>query len=293
MSRAIQAATPQTFVFRLGDPALYRQWGVVVDDPATLPPGRGFAIPSGIELQVAMPDGGLAAAATAIAASHPPGGGPLPVETLPAVVDPSCLDQARLIGSPVYLPLGLSDDTLSPIGLTLYPNEHALILGPARSGRSAALAGVAAVAAAGGGHVIALAPGGSPLADSPDVHAAPDLAELLAAASAADPPTLVLIDDCETVADPNGDLKALAADSRPGLHIVAAGRADRLRTAYDHWTSEIRFSRTGVLLQPTPLDGDLFTIQLPTRPTLPSTPGRGYLIQNAHPTIIQIARHGE
>lgn len=221
VSRAIQAATPQTFVFRLGDPALYRQWGVVVDDPATLPPGRGFAIPSGIEIQVAMPDGGLAAAATAIAASHPPGGGPPPVEVLPAVVDLSRLDKAILGGSPVYLPLGLSDDTLSPIGLTLYPNEHALILGPARSGRSTALAGVAAVAAAGGGQVIALAAEGSPLADSPHVHVAADLAELLAAVDAADPPPLVLIDDAETVGDHDGALKALAADSRPGLHFVA------------------------------------------------------------------------
>ena len=289
VSRAIQAATPQTFVFRLGDPALYRQWGVVVDDPATLPPGRGFAIPSGIEIQVAMPDDGVAAAAIAIATPHPPGGGLPPVEVLPAVVDLSRLDQAILSGSPVYLPLGLSDDTLSPIGLTLYPNEHALILGPARSGRSTALAGVAAVAAACGGQVIALAAEGSPLACSPHVHVAADLAEVLAAVDTAEPPTFVLIDDAETVGDPDGALKALAADGRPGLHIVASGRADRLRTAYGHWTSEIRFSRTGVLLQPTPLDGDLFTIQLPTRPTLPSIPGRGYLIQNAHPTIIQIA----
>ena len=289
VSRAIQAATPQTFVFRLGDPALYRQWGVVVDDPATLPPGRGFAIPSGIEIQVAMPDDGVAAAAIAIATPHPPGGGLPPVEVLPAVVDLSRLDQAILSGSPLYLPLGLSDDTLSPIGLTLYPNEHALILGPARSGRSTALAGVAAVAAACGGQVIALAAEGSPLACSPHVHVAADLAEVLAAVDTAEPPTFVLIDDAETVGDPDGALKALAADGRPGLHIVASGRADRLRTAYGHWTSEIRFSRTGVLLQPTPLDGDLFTIQLPTRPTLPSIPGRGYLIQNAHPTIIQIA----
>lgn len=290
VSRAIQAATPQTFVFRLGDPALYRQWGVTLDDPATLPAGRGFAVPSGIEIQVAVPDGGLAAAAAAIAAAHPQTGGPPPVESLPAAVDPAHLDHARLDSSPIYLPMGLSDDTLSPTGLVLYPNEHALILGPARSGRSAALALLAMVAAAGSGQVIALAPEGSPLADCPDIHiAARNLDELLAAVNAADPPVLVLIDDAETVGDPDGDLKALAADTRPGLHIVAAGRADRLRTAYGHWTAEIRFSRTGVLLQPTPLDGDLFTFQLPTRPTLPPIPGRGYLIQNAHPTIIQIA----
>lgn len=291
VNRAIQAATPQTFVFRLGDPALYRQWGVAVDNPATLPPGRGFAIPSGIELQVAVPEGGLARAVAELAAEHPRTHGPPPVETLPAVVDPARLDPARVNGSPVYLPLGLSDDSLTPVGLTLYPGEHALILGPSRSGRSAALALLAALAADGGGQVVALANQESPLADSPNVNLVTDVCELLAAVHAAEPPTLALIDDAETVGDPDGALKALASNSRPSLHIVATGRADRLRTAYGHWTSEIRFSRTGVLLQPTPLDGDLFTIQLPTRPTLPPLPGRGYLIQNGQPSIIQLAKH--
>ena len=293
VSRTLQSATPQTFVFRLGDPALYRQWGVAVDDPATLPPGRGFAIPSGIELQVAIPDGGLDAAVSRAAAVHPDVGGPPPVESLLPVVDPARLDSARLDGSPVYLPLGLSDDTLAPVGFTLYPKEHALILGPARSGRSMALALVAAFANAAGAQVVALAPEDTPLAHCPHIHlVTPDPDDLCRAIANPDRPTVMLIDDAETVPDPDGTLKALAADSRTGLHIVAAGRADRLRTAYGHWTAEIRFSRTGVLLQPTPLDGDLFTIQLPTRPTLPPIPGRGYLIQNGSPTIIQIAHHG-
>ena len=289
-SRSIQAATSQTFVFRLGDPALYRQWGIAVEDPATLPPGRGFAIPSGLEIQVAIPDGGLAAAITAIAAAHLQADGPPPVVSLPAAVDPARLDQGRMSDTPCYLPLGLSDDTLAPVGLTLYPGEHALILGPPRSGRSAALSLLASVAAAAGGQVIVLTPGGSQLAECPDIiQAVNDLVDLLSAAIAAEPPALVLIDDAEAVDDHDGRLKALAAASRPGLHIVAAGRADRLRTAYGHWTSEIRFSRTGVLLQPTPLDGDLFAMQLPTRPALPNIPGRGYLIQNGQPSIIQIA----
>ncbi|WP_419846283.1 FtsK/SpoIIIE domain-containing protein [Candidatus Poriferisocius sp.] len=290
VSRAVQAATPQTFVFRLGDPALYRQWGVSVEDPATLPPGRGFAVPSGIELQVAVPDGGLADAAAAVAAACPQSGGPSPVESLPSVVDPALLDQPRLEGSPWYLPLGLSDDALAAAGLTLYPGEHALILGPARSGRTSALSLLAQVGSEAGARVVAFAPGGSQLVNCAGIDlVAVDPPVLLTATSENDHPTLVLIDDAETVPDPDGTLKSLAADCRPGLHIVAAGRADRLRTAYGHWTAEVRFSRTGVLLQPTPLDGDLFTIQLPTRPTLPTIPGRGYLIQNGHPTIIQVA----
>ncbi|WP_420637618.1 FtsK/SpoIIIE domain-containing protein [Candidatus Poriferisocius sp.] len=304
VSRAVQAATPQTYVFRLGDPALYRQWGVAVDDPGALPPGRGFAVPSGLEIHVAVPDGGLDGAIHTVAARQPPQGGPPPVGILPATVDAACLDPARLSGAPVYLPLGLSDDTLAPTGLVLHPAEHALIVGPARSGRSTALTLVAAVARGAGAHVVALAPEGSALARCPDVHVALRTTDDLVAAtrSIATPlPTplpstvLVLIDDAETVIDHGGHLKALAADPPDGLHIVAAGNADRLRTAYGHWTAEIRFSRTGVLLQPSPLDGDLFGLQLPSRPamaspgTMATTPGRGYLVHNAQPTVIQLA----
>ena len=290
VSRAIQTATPQTFVFRLGDPALYRQWGIAIDDPSTLPPGRGFAVPSGLELQVAVSDGGLDGAAAALAAAHLITGGPPPVLSLPAVVDPTSLDQTQMGDSPWYLPLGLSDESLTPVGLVLYPGEHALVLGPARSGRTSSLVLLAANAARAGGRVVALAQPDSPLADCSEVQlAASDPDELFSATISDDHPTLVLIDDAETVGDPDDVLKSMASACRPGLHMVAAGRADRLRTAYGHWTSEIRFSRTGVLLQPTPLDGDLFTIQLPARTTLPSNPGRGYLIQNGQLTIIQIA----
>ncbi|WP_419919755.1 FtsK/SpoIIIE domain-containing protein [Candidatus Poriferisocius sp.] len=293
VSRTVQSSTPQTFVFRLTDPALYRQWGVSVADPSVLPPGRGFAVPSGIEVQVALPDGGLAEAVPRAAGLHPPAGGPQPVGSLPSVVNPAGLDGARLAGSPIYLPLGLSDDTLAPVGLTLHPGEHAMILGPARSGRSTALAQVAAVVSAAGGSVVALASPESPLARCPGVGLVADPDDLVTAVSGLENSVLILIDDTETVDDPGGALMALAAGGRPGLHIVAAGRADRLRTTYGHWTTEIRFSRTGVLLQPAPLDGDLFGLQLPTRPALPPLPGRGWLIQNGHPSIIQVAGNAE
>ena len=140
--------------------------------------------------------------------------------------------------------------------------------------------------------MIALANQESPLAASPNVNLVTDVGELLAAVRCAEPPTLVLIDDAETVGDPDGALKSLAANSRPGLHIVAAGRADRLRTAYGHWTAEIRFSAPESA--PT-LPPRRRTVHHPTPhpPTLSSLPGRGYLIQNGQPSIIQIAHYGE
>ncbi len=319
-SRTLQASSPQTLVFGLSDPGIYRQWGIQVDDPTQLPKGRGFVIPSGLEAQVATPSAGLSSAIQQIASTYRNAqsndepstqsndglnsrsahnglnahnaihAGPFSVETLPKEVSPELLDEAQLHHEPIYLPVGLSDTTLAPVGLSLHRGEHALLVGPTRSGKSAGLALIAATLAKSGGTVLALASPNSPLARIPNLcclfcHTE----ELVAAARGTKKPTFVLIDDAETVLDPDGALKSLATNRSCATHIVAAGNADRLRSAYGHWTTEIRFSKTGILLQPHLLDGDFFSVQLPTHPQLPQLAGRGYLVQNAQLTAIQVA----
>ncbi|MYG93922.1 MAG: hypothetical protein F4138_02860 [Acidimicrobiia bacterium] len=308
-SRTMQTNNSQTYLFRVGDPVVYRQWGVRMDDPAQLPPGRGFAIPTGLEIQMATPEEGLEAAIQAATTTDNPhlgdagtpakaqivhsragDGGPEPVECLGALISADQLDEARLDDQLTYLPLGISDATLSPVGLTLYTGEHALILGPARSGRTSALALIATSVAKAGGTAIVLGSTNSPLANSKNISMwVEDANELLASAQATQSNTVVLIDDVEMMLDPNGSLAALIAKRDLGLHIVAAGSSDRLRTAYGHWSTQARYSRTGVLLQPHPLDGDYFHVQLPTQPVLPKLPGRGYLVQSSTSTILQVA----
>ncbi len=102
----------------------------------------------------------------------------------PALVDPASRGRQVL-----HLPLGIGDHDLRPRGFDLEPGQHALIVGPARSGRSTALAVMArsvlvppvgANSAYPLGRVIALTPRPSPLRTWPGVAAAADVDQLLA-----------------------------------------------------------------------------------------------------------------
>jgi S-DNA-T family DNA segregation ATPase FtsK/SpoIIIE len=79
----------------------------------------------------------------------------------------------------------------------------------------------------------------------------------------------------------------------PELHLIIAGRADSLRSAYGHWTQQVRRSRSGVLLRPDiDLDGDLLGVRLPRRAPVPITVARGYLINDGGAELIQAATIG-
>ena len=85
------------------------------------------------------------------------------------------------------------------------------------------------------------------------------------------------------------DLLAGSGTDHGGFHAVVAGRTDRLLGSYGHWTTTVRSSRTGVLLCPEILDGDLFALQLPPRTELPPLPGRGWLVTAGSRQVCQVA----
>jgi S-DNA-T family DNA segregation ATPase FtsK/SpoIIIE len=86
---------------------------------------------------------------------------------------------------------------------------------------------------------------GHPLLDK--VATSPgEVPALVDAALVSGRPVLVLIDDADGLAD-DGRLLQLFAGARPDLHVVAAGRADVLRTSYGHWTQNVRRSKSGIL----------------------------------------------
>ncbi len=107
------------------------------------------------------------------------------------------------------------------------------------------------------------------------------------------PPTVataVLIDDAEGFDDADGAIAGLLSARRPHLHVVAAARADSLRSLYGHWTTDVRRSKVGLLLRPdVDLDGDLLGAGLPRRAPVPLTAGRGYLVHNGESEIVQVA----
>jgi len=181
----------------------------------------------------------------------------------------------------------------------VHPNEHLVVTGPGRSGKTTALATVTAAArrAAPGLRVVVCAPGRSPLPMLLDPDVGPCAATAEAVGRVVDDlltgagPGLVVVDDADLL-DDGGHLARLVEAGRPDVHLVAAGRADRLRILYRHWTTEARRSRTGVLLHPDEIDGDLLGARLPLRLPPTSVPGRGWLVVDGEATHCQLACPG-
>ncbi|MEO9223691.1 MAG: cell division protein FtsK, partial [Acidimicrobiales bacterium] len=257
-----------------------------------LPPGRAVWVESGLVAQVALPPEHLCRCRSELASAKRP----VTIDTLPANVAPAMLPPATCPHGGVWqLPIGIGDDDLAPIALCLHPGEHALVAGPARSGRTTALRALASAAARSHEQprVVTLSTARSPVraACGTDPALAVDDLDRLAHVAAEGGPTLVLIDDAEAVDDAHGALAALLAGAHPDLHVIAAGRADALRASYRNWTRTVRASGVGLLLRPSiDLDGDLLGVTLPRRLPAPMQPGRGWLVDRGVTTYCQVAK---
>lgn len=287
------AACEQRLVFGLSDPADHAAFGVA---PRSVPPlVRGRALAPQVDrdavvVQVATPADGLAAAVARLAhrderhdaAPHPRWIGTLPRRVPQAALDP--VDRAGLDpDGTLALPVGLADRGLAVATLELPPGGHALVAGPPRSGRTTALASLAhalqATDAVGAALLVVL--GGPPPATPwwpPSARVLDASHEALGRWVDGTDPLVVLVDDADRIADDHPHLVRLVAERRPARHVIAAGRADRLRSRYGHWTREVRADGAGLLLQPDlDLDGDLLGVRLPRRPPVAAAPGRGWL----------------
>jgi len=289
----------QRLAFRLPDATAYTAFGLrSTAVPRQLPPGRALVAGSGQVVQVARPAGGVAAAAARLAGRAPaPSRPPSPVETLATELKVSDLeDQARLGDRPWSVPVGITEEALEPARLVAYPGEHALVTGPARSGKTTALLTVAAVCRRAHPDLTVLAVAGprSALVDDPLVDEVVPPAvigeRLRARVDAAEGRVLLLVDDADIVDDAGDTLARLSTSERGDFLLVAAGRNDTLRSAFTHWTKHLRRSKLGVLLMPNvDYDGDLLGAPIPRRAPVAMTPGRGYLVNSARPTLVHLA----
>jgi S-DNA-T family DNA segregation ATPase FtsK/SpoIIIE len=293
LGHATEGLIAQRVLLRMADAADYSMIGVRGVDPSQLAPGRGFLVPGGTEIQLALPGGaGLAAAV----ATTPWSGRPRsarPIAVLPDAI--SLGDMTAIVAPAGGWIVGMLDRTLGPAVLSLAPGDHALIAGPARSGKSSTL-GLIAHAAQGDGTIVhVLASARSPLVhDSALPHALTiealaTLVDELVEASQTERHLLV-VDDADLF-DEGGHLERLLATRPLNVHIVASARADRLRAAFRHWTSEVRRSRVGILLRPDDIDGELLGVRL-QRGALPPICGRGYLVTEHGTDIVQVATLG-
>ena len=311
LSGDMAALAGMVLVHATGEPGDGARFGLRADT-SDLGPGRAVRVSDRRELQVARFAGGDEAAAVrtlaAAAGAADPARAPAAIGSLPSVVSAAGLPvSAEESHNRITLRFALGDLGLAPVGFALHDGEHALVLGPPGSGRTSALA---AVGAAAGPRAVVVAPEPTDLCRRLGLAPVPaaDLEQLLGPDRQAqrgepgaphDGPQdleplgpgrrVLLVDDADRVADPDGALGRIAADAAARLHIVAAARTDRLRSAYGGWLSELRSSRSGVLFRPGPVDGDLLGAALPARLDLPAVPGRGVVVSSGDAAVAQIA----
>ncbi|MCP3994149.1 MAG: hypothetical protein GY722_03650, partial [bacterium] len=285
----VASLVAQRLVFRLADRYDYSALGVPPVDPPEIA-GRAFEAGSGREVQVALPHLEGVAAAEDCHVAGAPSTAPWTIDVLPREVSiADFISAARVTQAEWFLPLGIGDSFLDPAGLLLREGEHALITGPARSGKTTALATLARVARAAhpGMHIAALLPRDSKLRECEavdEIVSADDLDDALHLQSK----SLLLVDDVELV-DSGDDLSGLLKQRHPLLRVIGAGSADAIRGLYGHWTQDLRRSRVGCALRPnTVSDGDLWQTQLPRSSQSPFPVGRGYLLAEGRTELIQL-----
>ena len=309
--QGVLAACRQRLVFRLADRADHAAFGLAPTGLPALPPGRGLVGDDGTLVQIAQPPGGLVAAcadratggigpATDRGANGSVRAGPAAIGVLPDAVSTAALAPRAAEPSSdgtLVIPLGLADHDLATAGLELPPSAHALVAGPARSGRTTALRTIAAACRATepGDVVTTIAVTSRPAEWTgwADVVVDPRHAGLVAVvdgAGNAGAAVIVLVDDADAIADDHAALASLLEDRRPRRHVVVAARADRLRARYGHWAREAGADRIGLLAQPDPdLDGELLGVALPRRTPVTWRPGRAWLVGPAGQSIVQVA----
>ncbi len=304
---AILAGTTERLVLRLADSYDYALCGVRVA-PATRPhPGRAIS-GDGLEVQIAHAgsDGAHRLACTLAAAAADDDTGLDPddrasragarapaIDELPTTVAARSLTAAQIDRPGWSLPLGIGDLDLAERALVLHPGEHILVAGPPRSGRTTTLALAAFQAQQVGARVVLLTTTGTDhvgWAMAPDTTTSSTDVLATQVEAAAGRPLLVLIDDAETLDDPDGVLEQLLQRPPDHVRVIVAGRSDRLRSAYGHWTRHLRGQGLGLALRPD-IDGDdIWGVRLPRYPHLTWPPGRGVLLGGGDADVVQVAR---
>jgi DNA segregation ATPase FtsK/SpoIIIE, S-DNA-T family len=262
---------------------------------ANLPPGRAF-MHDGLELQVATV-ADLEAEASRIAARFPG----LRAPRIRALAARVAADRLPAPPAPLVAVAGVSGESLQPVLVDLR-DDHVLVAGPPRSGRSTALAAVVASLRRGtpdlACHLLAprrtampTAEGWASVALGADAcREAADRLAALADRPADAPPVLVVVDDGAEIGDLAG-LDVLQRRGRDaGVRLLAATETHAAHRAFGGWLRDLRNARRGLLLMPDPeTDGDLLGVRLPRTSSAPRAVGRGYAVADGVAELVQVA----
>ena len=300
---ALAGVTPVRLVLRMADDDDYATLGLPRSvASARLPPGRGFTTEAS-EFQVAVAGGDPASQAAAVGAiadeladRHPGEHAPR-IRALPAHIPRQRLPVAT---GALQAPIGLDYELLRPAVLDL-ADEHALIAGPLRSGRTTTLRTVVQALQAGTPalELHLLAPRRTALTDldrwtsvatGEECAAAADRLQALLEEPARPRPIVIVVDDATELGEPPALERLARAGRDRGVRLLAAVESGAARRSYGGWLRELRSGRSGLLLQPdAELDGDLLGVRLPRHDAASHPPGRGYLIRSGRARLIQVA----
>jgi len=286
----------QKVLFRLADDNDFSAIGVRPRELPKFVPGRAIHGVSKLVFQVGHPGEDAGAVPAPWAEEGDSSHIPYRIQSLPAVLAFDDLPGGATVdGATAEVTLGLRDEDLGPAVLALDVNDHVLVAGSPRSGKTSTLVLMASLlrAADPGAVLIGICHERSPLYELEALDAAGTIAQLahvVRAAPSDERLWFILVDDAPAVADVDRLLTSAVQSGRPGLHVVAAGRSDDVRGGYGHWSRQIRQSRTGILLKPNPVtDGELLGARLPRRLHVPLVTGRGFLVAGGEPSLVQIA----
>jgi S-DNA-T family DNA segregation ATPase FtsK/SpoIIIE len=244
--------------------------------------GRATALPEDLVAQVAWPE----VSADPRARSAPP------IRLLP-----NSVAAGELAAAPTadgwWLPIGIADETLAPVGWTLRGDDHVLVTGPPGSGRSTVLRALAAIIDADERTDLVTVAGRAPTCgdDEPWSRAQVAAADVMAQVAArAGRRLVVLVDDADRLPDDGHGLRDLVTSGALGVHLVLATSSEQARRGFAHVTREVRSRGLGLLLVPDhDLDGELYGVRLPRRAPLGMRPGRGYLVAGGRLSFVQAA----
>jgi len=259
--------------------------------PATMPPGRCVRVGGGdpVEAQVAT----CRATPGQVDIGRPSDALPRPwrLPPLPISVRAEHLATAEGPGtaSDLWLPVGVGGDDVAPVGLSLDVVSGVLVAGSPGSGRSTALATLAAGATRHHRDVLVVTrPGRSTefrrdVLDPLDPHTAEVVGRF--------PGAVVLVDDAERwqgTAVEAALVTHLRAAAGTGGRVIAACATPDALAAFTGLLAEIRASRTGLLLGAlAPGESEALGLRLPPRAAGP--PGRGLLVVRGQARAVQVA----
>jgi DNA segregation ATPase FtsK/SpoIIIE, S-DNA-T family len=292
----------RTFVLRLANADEYDYLGCPGDIlTASSPAGR--AVDGRLEMQFAVAggsaDGRLQEAAFERLAASLRSQGVVDVPSVPRFPMRVSIDAVISTGA---IGVGVGGPDLAPLAI---PADTRLmgVFGASGSGKSTTLASMATSIRRSGIQtrlVLVCASGTTPAHPgawdlvAPDAEAGMTAIAEATTAIRAGRHTTVMVDDGIDAID--GSL-GMALDelvrtlrSNPGM-LVVSGDAARTRRVYSDCITEIRASKSGILLHPDfDYDGELLSAPL-TRPAgVGFPPGRGYLVARGHASLIQVAQ---